>query len=120
MLNQRLLQQKKITGIILLIAIAAAVLVFLFCTPVSPLLGDLRAGKSDSPVPAEGVWGVIGFYERSADNNATYCLMITFVTLAAVKIVRTSIMQKNAFPAYESDDKLKSRMDAARGTSAFK
>ena len=57
-----------------LVLLILFIIYFLLFTPVSPLKGDLRANPSINPIPAEGFWGAIGFYERQADNNLTYFL----------------------------------------------
>lgn len=94
MLNRKLDQQRRITEIVILVLLIAVVITFLLAAPVSPLYGDLRAEKSENPVPAEGVWGIIGFYERAADNNTTYCLMLMFFSLAFYKIIRAILLPK--------------------------
>lgn len=88
--SERLERQKKIFGCVLLVLIALFWVWFLFFTPVSPLLGGLREGASVSPLPAPGIWGKIGFYQRTADNGFTYFLMAMFFSMAVYKIIRTS------------------------------
>lgn len=118
MLEHRLERQRRLTGILILVLIFAAILAFLFLTPVSPLLGDLRAGKSANPMPAEGFWGTIGFYERAADNNTTYCLMLTFFILAITKTIRTCFYGKKDLPGSASDQELKNRLHAGGNMKA--
>ena len=89
--------------IIFLVLLILFIIYFLLFTPVSPLKGDLRANPSINPIPADGFWGAIGFYERQADNNLTYFLMLTFTLMTVNKIIRQiklfksniSILKKN-------------------------
>jgi len=87
MKDQKAKMQKR-TGWVLLAAIIVFLVYFLFFTPVSPLGQNLRAGVSPTPLPAVGLWGKIGFYERAADNNITYCLMTMFFGTAIYKSLR--------------------------------
>ena len=88
--NQFLDRQRKMFGLLQLALMALFWLWFLFCTPVTPLAGSLRGGASDHPIPAEGLWGGIGFYTRPADNGLTYFLMVLFCGLIVYKIIRNS------------------------------
>lgn len=83
--------------LILLVLLILFVIYFLFFTPVSPLKGDLRAEPSANPIRADGIWGVIGFYERPADNNLTYFLMLTFILMSTYKIIKTTRASQKLF-----------------------
>ena len=85
-------RQKRIVGSILLGLIALFWIWFLFFTPVTPLAGGLRDGVSASPLPAPGIWGKIGFYQRTADTGFTYFLMVLFFSTAAYKVIRVSFL----------------------------
>lgn len=94
MVKDTLNEQKKWTGIVLLVLICLFVVWFLFCTPVTPLAGNLRGSPSENPVPAAGFWGTIGFYRDSADNGHTYFLMALFFSMAVYKIIRSCFFTK--------------------------
>lgn len=87
MKEQEIEMRKKI-GMILLCATGLFAFYFLLFAPVSPLKGDLHAAASAVPLPASGIWGKIGFYERPADNSITYCLMLMFFSTAVYKLLR--------------------------------
>ena len=95
-MNSSMARVRRTTGVVLLVLLVIFVLGFLFLTPVSPLLGDIRAGVSETPLPAAGFWGSIGFYERTADNSFTYMLMLTFCALAVGKIVHSCFLPGRA------------------------
>lgn len=107
MLEKRLARQKRITGVLLLLLIVVFLTYFLAFAPVSPLMGDLRAAKSAVPVPAEGIWGMIGFYEKASDNSATYCMMLMFFSMAVYKIVRGVFFPKRRAGGKNSDPLLR-------------
>lgn len=86
-LIKRVVWRRRISGIIQLALIALFWIWFLFCTPVSPLVGSLRGGMSENPILAEGIWGAIGFYTDPSDNGFTYLLMILFFGLIVYGII---------------------------------